>query len=88
MVQLQDLDNTCSLAIPATPPVPPGLCSRQVGIIPTDSELQMMIEEIDQDQSGDIDMYEFVDAISVGDKSWCGGASSVVRAGEDGRSGW
>merc|ERR1712070_24178 len=37
---------------------------RQVGIIPTDSELQMMIEEIDQDQSGDIDMYEFVDAIS------------------------
>merc|ERR1711998_80870 len=37
---------------------------RQIGIIPTDSELQMMIEEIDTDNSGDIDMDEFVNAIS------------------------
>eukprot|EP00656_Telonema_subtile_P003005 TRINITY_DN11383_c0_g1_i1.p1 TRINITY_DN11383_c0_g1~~TRINITY_DN11383_c0_g1_i1.p1 ORF type:complete len:162 (+),score=51.79 TRINITY_DN11383_c0_g1_i1:190-675(+) len=37
---------------------------RQVGIVPTDSELAMMIEEIDLDRSGDIDMHEFVNAIS------------------------
>jgi len=33
---------------------------KQVGIIPTDSELQLMIQELDTDQSGDIDKEEFL----------------------------
>merc|ERR1712166_1414921 len=37
---------------------------RELGIVPTEIELQMMIEEIDVDNSGDIDMHEFVSAIS------------------------
>merc|ERR1711865_296585 len=40
-----------------------GVC-RELGIVPTDSELQMMIEELDADNSGDIDMQEFANAIS------------------------
>eukprot|EP00658_Telonema_sp_P-2_P021735 TRINITY_DN1866_c0_g1_i1.p1 TRINITY_DN1866_c0_g1~~TRINITY_DN1866_c0_g1_i1.p1 ORF type:complete len:200 (+),score=56.12 TRINITY_DN1866_c0_g1_i1:141-740(+) len=37
---------------------------RSLQIVPTDSELAMMVEEIDLDQSGDIDIDEFVNAIS------------------------
>ena len=41
------------------------VAGRELGIVPTEIELQMMIEEIDVDNSGDIDMHEFVSAISV-----------------------
>ena len=43
------------------------VADRELGIVPTEIELQMMIEEIDTDNSGDIDMHEFVSAISVAD---------------------
>ena len=38
---------------------------REIGIIPTELELQMMIDELDKDGSGDIDLNEFVTGVSV-----------------------